>query len=79
MHCFACLVNLDVDSCWLSVIIMSVISIIFGSEMDFVEKRAKCIILCKCFMDILIKWSSGRNHIVIFQINTVNSPKQRVK
>lgn len=49
-----CLVNLDVDSCWLSVIIMSVISITFGSEMDFAKKRAKHITLCKCFMDMLI-------------------------
>ncbi len=54
MHCFACSVNLDVDSCWLSVIIMSVISMIFGSEMDFVKKRTKHITVCKCFMDMLI-------------------------
>lgn len=33
---------------------MSVISIIFGSEMDFVKKRAKHIAVCKCFMDALI-------------------------
>lgn len=37
-----------------SVIIMSVISIIFGSEMDLVKKRAKHIAVCKCFMDMLI-------------------------
>ena len=54
MHCFACLVNRDVDSCWLSVIIMSVISIIFDSEMDFVKNRAKHITVCKCFMEMLI-------------------------
>lgn len=54
MHCFACLVNFDVDSCWLSVIIMSVISIIFGSEMDYVKKGAKHITLWKCFMDELV-------------------------
>lgn len=33
---------------------MSVISIIFGSEMDFVKKRVKHISVCKCFMDMLI-------------------------
>lgn len=27
---------------------------IFGSEMDFVKKRAKHITVCKCFMDMLI-------------------------
>lgn len=35
-------------------IVMSMVSIIIGSEMDFVKKRAKHITVCKCFMNMLI-------------------------
>lgn len=34
---------------------MSVISIIFGSEMNSVKKRVKHITLCKCLMEMLIR------------------------
>lgn len=34
-------VNIDLDSCWLTLMIMSKISIIIDSEMDFVEREGE--------------------------------------